>query len=168
MKRKMINQIESNKIYNVEELAKLLNRTNQTILAYIKEGMPVIRNSKRFLIYGLNAKNFLLSKTKKAYKTPARDKIVCLGCNKIISMFNHPVDIISTGRQYSQEKLSIQVKGVCPDCGRAFSRFKSLMTTNKIDKGSDIPIENITTTVNHETGILALYLNHSYLEEHNG
>ncbi len=40
IKRKMINQIESNKIYNVEELAKLLNRTNQTILAYIKEGMP--------------------------------------------------------------------------------------------------------------------------------
>ena len=83
-------------------------------------------------------------------------------------MFNHPVDIISTGRQYSQEKLSIQVKGVCPDCGRAFSRFKSLMTTNKIDKGSDIPIENITTTVNYETGILALCLNHSYQEEHNG
>ncbi|MBP7562299.1 MAG: hypothetical protein KA886_00790 [Candidatus Cloacimonetes bacterium] len=50
-------------------------------------------------------------------------------------MFNHPVDIISTGRQYSQEKLSIQVKGVCPGCGRAFSRFKYLLTTNTIVKG---------------------------------
>ena len=137
-------RIISNKFYTPEELAKKVGLTVTTIYRCIKKGLLANMDSRPYLIYGGDAKDYFLSIEGKVSVVVADNEVYCQTCKKITYLPKTPLEIETTGKLYQDNKYQIRILGRCDHCGRRFSRLKSFISKRKLKKGATISIEEYT------------------------
>ena len=142
MKKAKFNRIISNKLYHPEELAKTVGLCKHSIYRHIRSGLPADTTVTPYLVYGYAAKDYYNRKYSRDASQPNEFK--CHGCKVRFTLYDVPLDIRSTGRRYSQDKLLATLSGNCPECGRKFCRFKSIETRREINRGAEISIDMLT------------------------
>ena len=143
-KKAKFRRIISNKYYYSEELAECVESHKRSIYDHIKKGLPALTDRIPYLIYGADAKEYFKELYSRDKVKLGPNEIQCHGCRSVISIIDTPVKIISTGQLYSQEKIQVQILGICPKCKRKFSRLFSFITKRTIERGIEIPIGEYT------------------------
>ncbi len=127
--RPKYNRIRDAKIYTSEELAKTIGVHLQTVLGYIRKGMPVINpQSRPYLIKGVDAKKFLIQQSKSRKCTIKIGEFYCLRCKKAVKSSVSNIIFEEKNRILGKNAKKVDIKGVCKKCGydklRIFSSEK--------------------------------------------
>ena len=118
-------RIHNAKSYNLDELAKVINRHELTVLDYIKKGMPVISKHPEYLIKGIDAKNFLETRAKKNQRPLGAGEFYCPRCKESAISLADKIDWAETDRLLGSGVRQIIITGICQKCNCRLNRFSS-------------------------------------------
>lgn len=110
-------RIKKNLTYSILEAAEELDKSTATIRNWIKQGLPIQKDKRPYLIFGSELRDFIIRKRKARRFTLQDDELNCFSCktgrlplNNAVVYFPHTV---KTGR----------LSGVCSVCGSKCARF---------------------------------------------
>jgi len=116
-KRIALRGIKKNLTYSILEAAEELDKSTATIRSWIKQGLPVQKDQRPYLIFGSDLRDFIISKRKARQFTLQDGELNCFSCkagcqplNGSVVYFPHTT---KTGR----------LSGVCSVCGNKCARF---------------------------------------------
>lgn len=97
--------------YTVEEIAKLFDKHENTVRAWLKNGLDTIDNMRPILVHGHTLARFLEARRTAGKRPCPPGHLYCLKCRAPMP----PTEGVVTVDRIS-EKLS-KLAGVCPACG---------------------------------------------------
>ncbi len=104
-------RIKKNLTYSISEAAEELGLSIATIRNWIKQGLPIQKDQRPYLIYGSDLRNFIIQKNK-ARKSPLLDgELRCFTCKAGRKPRN---DAVTYTRQTAKTG---RISGVCGVCG---------------------------------------------------
>lgn len=105
--------------YDLEEIAKLLNRSKRACFRWIDEGLKVIdADSKPLLIMGDELKRFLEERKNKNKVSLKENEYFCLHCKKAVEAKLESEEKNSTGKNIGKNnRKQIMKTGLCEVCG---------------------------------------------------
>lgn len=121
--------IRAARTYSVEEAANLLGVTVGTIRNWTKQGLPIMRTQRPYLILGEALKDFLQGRTKGRKTTLQPSQLYCLSCKAARNPMGMMVDCIL------QTPRTARLMGLCDICGGACNR---MISRSKIGQFSEI------------------------------
>lgn len=111
--------IRAARTYTIEEAASALGVTTGTIRAWVKDGLPLMRAQRPFLILGDALRTYLQSRAQAA-KAPLReDQLYCLSCKAGRTPLGLMVDCMP------QTAKTARLLGLCEVCGGTCNRMIS-------------------------------------------
>lgn len=72
--------VKQHRSYAIDEIARLLNVHKNTVRHWVKQGLPLIDESKPILILGVELKDWLAAKRKSAKRPCGPGEFFCLKC----------------------------------------------------------------------------------------
>lgn len=131
VKRRTFNTrlIRANLSYSVQEIAELYGIHNNAVLRWIKNGLPVIDQSRPYLIYGADLESYLKKKQANRKHKCKPDEFFCFKCRLPRKAWGNMVDI----EIRNENKLSLC--GLCSACETIVRRagsVKKLLEYQKI------------------------------------
>ena len=137
-----LSKIRTTQVYTVADFAQELDRRKETVLRWIKDGMPILDGRKPYLIDGAEAKAWLKEKWQKRKSSCCLDEIYCAPCHSK----KHPA---SDSVTFSQRPCgTFKVEGDCPDCG---ARMHIIRSHKDIEEIRTL-MSRFTTNVEHLSG----------------
>jgi len=129
VKRAKASRIKKNLTYSVVEAAEELSLSIATIRNWEKEGLPIQKDQRPYLIYGSDLRDFIAKKNKARKFTLQAGELNCFTCKA----GRKPQDdvVIYTPQTTKTGRLS----GVCSVCGGKCSR---IISNAKISEFSQI------------------------------
>jgi hypothetical protein len=110
----------------VQELAKLLKITKRTIYRWLKEGMVCLNPDEHMkLVYGSDAKEFLLQKSSARKCKLSGSDFYCVRCRKKVNSIPNEIKFVKTGIKMGKDLESIRIIGKCPICKGQLNRFST-------------------------------------------
>lgn len=103
--------------YDVNEAASTLDKTPATIRNWIKDGLPVMKSSKPYLLSGAAIRQYLRSKYRNAKRPLGQTELYCPSCRKGQNPLGLAVNISSLTAGTSL------LKGVCSQCDGTCTRM---------------------------------------------
>lgn len=110
-------RIKKNLTYSILEAAEELGNSTATIRNWIKQGLPIQKDQRPFLIFGSDLRGFIIRRRKARRFTLQDGELNCFSCkagrlplNGSVVYFPHTA---KTGR----------LSGVCSVCGNKCARF---------------------------------------------
>lgn len=125
MKRLKISRIRSNRTYDVKMVCSLLERSRQTVLRWLKEGLPRIDGSRPFLIHGKELRIFLENRRDKHRKTLAPGEFYCVCCHTPSQAVEGSIKLESTRIRVGKGTSQVIIHGICGVCGKKMTRFST-------------------------------------------
>lgn len=106
--------------YTVAEIAELYTVHKNTVLTWIKDGLPLCNGKKPYLIHGSDLRDYLQAKREKNKRPCKPGEIYCLPCKQPRKPLDNwaeymPLDA-STGRLFA----------ICSVCGGTLNRYTSI------------------------------------------
>ncbi len=114
-----IQSIRIHQSYEVSELSDLLICTQQTVRAWIRDGLPVLSARRPILILGFELRKYLKDRDANAKRPTALGEFYCMRCRKPQKPFGMLVDYIPINE--SKGRLA----ALCSVCETTCSRFAS-------------------------------------------
>lgn len=110
-KRAKASRIKKNLTYSITEAAEELDMSTATIRNWVKQGLPIQKDQRPYLIYGSDLRNFIVQKNKARKFTLQDGELNCFTCKAS----RKPQDgaVIYTPQTVKAGRLS----GVCGVCG---------------------------------------------------
>ena len=110
-------RIKKNLTYSIIEAAEELDKSTATIRNWIKQGLPIQKDQRPYLIFGSDLHDFIIRKRKARRFTLQDGELNCFSCKAGRQPMNgvvvyHP-HTATTGR----------LSGVCEVCGNKCARF---------------------------------------------
>jgi len=110
-------RIKNNLTYSIIEAAEELGVSIATIRNWIKQGLPIQKDQRPYLIFGSDLRDFIIRKRKARRFTLRNNELICFSCKAGRQPLNsavvyHP-HTAKTGR----------LSGVCAVCGNKCARF---------------------------------------------
>ena len=118
-KRPKINAIKSARTYTIDEAAQALGVTHQTVRAWVKAGLPLMRSQRPFLILGDALRCFLDSRAQSTKAPLKPDQLYCLRCKAPRVPMGLMVDCVA------QTPKTARLLGLCEVCGGTCNRMIS-------------------------------------------
>lgn len=102
---------KANRCYEVYQAAKVFGVHRNTVLAWIKAGLPTVADGKRpYLIPGRDLAGFLAARKAKGRQPLKPGEIYCVRCHKARDPAGGMADIIET------KPGIVNLAGLCPNC----------------------------------------------------
>lgn len=129
LKRVKASRIKKNLTYSISEVAEELDLSVATIRNWVKQGLPIQKDQRPYLIYGDDLRDFIIQRRKAKSFTLQDGELTCFTCN----VGRDPLDgaVIYVPQTAKTGRLS----GVCSVCGGKCSR---IITNAKIDMFAQI------------------------------
>ncbi|MBV1866170.1 MAG: helix-turn-helix domain-containing protein [Rhodobacteraceae bacterium] len=112
-------RIKKNLTYTTAEAAEELDISIATIRNWIKQGLPIEKGQRPFLLYGIDLRDFITAKTKSRKFTLPENELNCFACKAgrkpLNSAVTYTTHTAKTGR----------LNGICSACGGMCSRIIS-------------------------------------------
>lgn len=126
-KKTPINKIQNNKIYKMQELAKLLKVCVASVWNWVKEGLPVLnKDSKPWYFEGHAVKKYLDERRKSQRVKMQIHEIFCVKCRKPVIVEARSITLYSLGYIDKDSYCrSIKIVGKCVYCETTVSRFST-------------------------------------------
>jgi len=122
-------RIKKNLTYSIIEAAEELGMSVATIRTWIKQGLPIQRDQRPYLIYGIDLRNFIVAKSKARKFKLLENELSCFTCKTGQPPLNAAVlytpQTAKTGR----------LNGICGVCGGKCAR---IISNTKMDVFSQI------------------------------
>jgi len=128
-KRYKIQSIRIHQSYEVAELADLLMCTQQTVRAWIRDGLPVLSAQRPILILGFELRKYLKDRDAKAKRPTALGEFYCMRCRKPRKPFGMLVDYIPINE--SRGRL-VALCSVCETTCSGFATKASLPELSRV------------------------------------
>lgn len=123
-KRVKASRIKKNLTYSIIEAAEELGLSTVTIRNWVRQGLPVQKDQRPYLIYGSDLRNFIIQRNKAKSFTLQGGELNCFTCN----MGRHPLNGVVI---YTPQTVKIgRLSGVCGVCGGKCSRIISNAKVN--------------------------------------
>lgn len=120
--------------YTVEETARLCSRTPNTVLRWVKEGLPVCEGTRPWLIRGRDLADFL-GRKRAASKCPCKpDELFCVACRRPTRPFGGTAEYRPSTAKWGT------LIGTCPTCERRIYRKISPTQVAALVSGTDLVI----------------------------
>lgn len=116
-RRYNIRCIKANRSYTIEEAAEALQVSQQTIRTWVKEGLPILRSKKPYLILGSELQAFLQDREARAKSPTAKNEFFCLRCRAPHKPFGMMVDCFAIVGE------RVRLEALCEACEGKCSRF---------------------------------------------
>jgi excisionase family DNA binding protein len=119
IKRKGPHTIKSARCYTMAEASECLGVSLNTIRNYLRDGLPILRAERPFLIPGAELKAWLATRKQRAKQPLKPEQMLCLRCKTPQTPLGGMVDCatLSSGK--------LQLTGLCPSCGGVIYRVAS-------------------------------------------
>jgi hypothetical protein len=101
--------------YTAEEVAKLFHINYQTVLRWVEDGLPIIPDTRPFLIYSVDLHTFLATRQAKRRHPCASDQMFCLKCRLPRGVKQGTLTAVPIPK-------FIQLKACCDVCGGKVSK----------------------------------------------
>ncbi|MEL6933837.1 MAG: helix-turn-helix domain-containing protein [Pseudomonadota bacterium] len=105
-----INAIKLFYPYTIREAVDVTGVSARTISAWIKEGLPVMKSQRPFLIRGDDLKGFIQNRRKAGKTQTALHQFYCLGCRDARDAAGGFAECLITGNR-------VTLKALCDECG---------------------------------------------------
>jgi len=118
--------------YKVEEVARLLGKHKNTVLRWIKEGLPIIDDKRPMLILGQDLVAFLKARRKKNKQSCKPGQLYCVRCR----LPKYPA-----GGMVDYEPFTERIGNliaICPDCDAIMNQRISLARVGEVCGKVDI------------------------------
>jgi hypothetical protein len=134
--------IRTTQVYTVKTLAETLERRPETVLRWIKDGMPVLDGRKPYLVDASEAKEWLAAKWARRKTKCALDELYCLPCHAK----KHPST--DSAKFIDQPNGTLKIEATCPDCGGEMHITRSGKDKDKVRN----LMSRFTANVQHLSG----------------
>ena len=122
MKKYCLYKIKTRSSYTPEEVCELLGVCCSTVRLWVKQGLPVIRNTRPYLIQGSNLKAFLFRKTQQYKYVLSDNEFPCFKCRK--GVLPVPDSIRERiANKIGKGKRTIVLEAQCSICKSEVRRF---------------------------------------------
>jgi hypothetical protein len=111
--------IRAARSYNLEEAATALGASQGTIRAWVKQGLPIMKDQRPYLILGEALKDFLQDRVKSRKVRLQPHQLYCLTCKAARTPDGMLVDCIP------QTATTARLMGLCEVCGGTCNRMIS-------------------------------------------
>lgn len=118
--------IKKNQTYTVEEVALILRVHVQTVRGWGKNGLPLMRGRKPYLVHGEDLQAFLAKRESKAKKPLGPNEVYCFGCRRAVRPAGDLADYVPSGAG------SGRLSGICAYCEGMAYRFVSAPSLRSI------------------------------------
>lgn len=118
-KRLSYRALRATRSYDIEEVATALGVSQGTIRAWVKQGLPIMKSQRPYLILGENLKAFLRERAKSRRVKLEPSELYCLTCKAARTPYGMLVDFIP------QTATSARLMGLCDVCGGTCNRMIS-------------------------------------------
>lgn len=123
-----LNRIRPSHVYSVKRLAETLERREETVRRWIKDGMPTIGFECPYMIDGQEAKHWLNQKWRQRKKPCALDQLYCLPCHSRKHPAQDSVAIIET------PDGGLRLEAKCPACGASIYMARKMADKAEITR----------------------------------
>ncbi|WP_415402879.1 helix-turn-helix domain-containing protein [Tateyamaria sp. SN3-11] len=110
-----INAIKLLHCYTIREAVDVTNVSARTISTWIKEGLPVMKHQRPFLIRGDDLKDFIRNRRKSRKNKTALHQFYCLGCRDTRDAAGGFAEILVNGKRMT-------LKAICDACGNMVNK----------------------------------------------
>jgi hypothetical protein len=118
-KRRSHRAIHAARSYNLQEAASELGVSQGAIRAWVKQGLPIMKDQRPYLILGEALKDFLQERLKSRKVRLQLSELYCLTCKAPRTPFGMLVDFIP------QTTTTARLMGLCEVCGGTCNRMIS-------------------------------------------
>lgn len=105
--------------YSIEEAANALGVTVQTIRAWAKKGLPILKAQRPFLILGCELRDYIEQRLDNSRVSLAAGEFYCLSCRKPTAPFGMMADYIASNASRGR------LEALCSICECKCSRLTS-------------------------------------------
>lgn len=112
-------RIKIHRNYTMEELAGVLGVHKNTVLGWVKNGLPCLKDRRPFLIVGREAKAYLHAKRDSMKRRCKLHELYCMRCKKPVEPMNGQVEY------HSNSSGKGRLQGKCQHCGATINKFIS-------------------------------------------
>jgi excisionase family DNA binding protein len=119
-KRPSARRIRSARTYTIEEAAEALNVSSGTIRAWVRDGLPLMKSRRPFLILGDALRSYLADRATGVKGKLAQDQLYCFTCKSARCPYGGLVDCIP------QTARTARLMGLCDQCGGTCNRMISM------------------------------------------
>ena len=110
-----INAIKLFHPYTIGEAVDVTGVSARTISAWIKEGLPVMKSQRPFLIRGDDLKEFIRNRRKTGKTQTALHQFYCLGCREVRDAAGGFAECLVNGNR-------VTLKALCDVCGKVVNK----------------------------------------------
>jgi hypothetical protein len=143
--------------YTVEEVARILRKHENTVRAWIKQGLRPIDGRRPTLVHGLELMRFLQERRMRGKRPCPPGHMYCLKCRTPKQPAADMVDYLPIS------DTSGNLRALCPDCGKFMHRRISPAKLNIVGAGLDIAFpqavsrigESASPSLNCDSGMKA-------------
>jgi excisionase family DNA binding protein len=127
--------IKIHRNYTVDEAARTLQTHKNTIRTWLKNGLPAIDNRRPTLIHGLDLRNFLEGRRRRAKQPCPPGHIYCVRCRAPRMPAGNMVEYVPI------TATSGNLRAICPDCETLIHRRTSIanLETLRADLETALP-----------------------------
>jgi DNA-binding XRE family transcriptional regulator len=116
-RRYKIQSIRIHQAYDVPDVADLLGLTQQTVRAWIRDGLPVLATQRPVLVLGYELRKYLKDRDANAKRPTALGEFYCMRCRKPRKPFGMLVDYIPINESKGR------LVALCSVCETTCNRF---------------------------------------------
>lgn len=121
-----INAIKLFHSYTIREAVDVTGVSARTISAWIKEGLPVMKQQRPFLIRGDDLKRFIQNRRKARKSQTALHQFYCLGCRSARDAAGGFAECLINGNRTT-------LKALCGACGNVVNKSIALSRLSELE-----------------------------------
>ena len=115
-----LSRIKQDVTYDFHEISLLLDVSKGTVRHWEKEGLPVMKFRRPYLVKGSELKAFLSKRQSRIKHTCKEHEIYCLSCKVPRCAWENAVDV----KAVNEKKLMLS--GICSTCDRSLSKIQPM------------------------------------------
>lgn len=138
-KRPSHRAIRATRTYSLEEAATAVDVSIGTIRAWVKQGLPIMKDQRPYLILGADLKDFVQDRLKGRKVRLQPSELYCLTCKAGRTPDGMLVDIIP------QTATTARLMGLCEVCGGTCNRMISRSKIGQFCEIFDVAMKDVKT-----------------------
>lgn len=138
-KRPGYRAIRSARTYSIDEAAKVLAVSTNTIRLWGKSGLPIMKSQRPYLILGEDLRDFLQARATSGKVTLQPFQLYCLTCKAARSPMGNLVDCIP------QTATTLRLMSLCEVCGGTCNRMISRTKIGQFDQIFELRMRDAQT-----------------------
>ena len=111
------NLVKINRSYTYEELAAVFGVHKNTVAAWVRNGLPCLKDMRPYLILGASAKLYLQEQRTSNKQKCKQNELYCMCCKKPTTPYGNLVDYLPSSQ--TKGRLS----GLCFACHNVINKF---------------------------------------------